>query len=104
MGCQIQGLRALGERKAMADQLFQIHHTVHNKTDRLILQVDRCTIGSHQSFLIDTDGCRIDQGLSVLRLRKQQYPATRTGRIHRGANQGITADRKNNCVSATPLG
>ncbi len=104
MGGQIQGLRALGEREAMADQPFQIHLTVHDKTDRLFLQVDRRTIGPHQSFLIDTDGCRIDQGLSVLRLRKQQYPSTGTGRIHRGANQGVAADRENYRIGATPLG
>jgi len=103
MGGQIQGLRALGEREAVADQPFQIDHTVHDKTDRLILQVDRCTIGPHQGFLVDTDGRRIDQRLSVLRLRKQQYPATGTGRIHRGANQGVSADSENDRVGATPF-
>ena len=103
MGGQIQGLRALGEREAVADQPFQIHHTVHDKTDRLVLQVDRCTIGPHQGFLIDTDGCRIDQGLSVLRLCKQQYPATGTGRIHRGANKGVAANRENYRIGAAPL-
>src|ERR1017187_10761704 len=104
MGSQIQRLRALKEREAMADQPFQIHHTVHHKTDRLWLQVDRSTIGPHQSFLIDTDGCRIDQCLSVLRLCKKQYPSTGTGRIHRGANQGVTAYRENYRVGATPFG
>ena len=104
MGGQIQGLWALGEREAMADQSFQIHLTVHDKAYRLFLQIDRCTIGPHQGFLIDTDGCRIDQGLSVLRLREQQNPATGTGRIHRGANQGVAADRENYRVSAAPFG
>ena len=104
MGSQVQGLRALGEREAMTDQPFQIHFTVHDKTDRLFLQIDRCTIGPHQGLLIDTDGCGIDHGLSMLRLRKKQNPATGTGRIHRGANQGVTADRKNYRVGATPFG
>ncbi len=104
MGSQIQRLRALGEREAMADQSFQIHFAVHDKTNRLLLQIDRCAIGPHQSLLIDTDGCRIDHGLSVLRLRKKQYPSTGTGRIHRGTNQGIAADRENHRVGATSLG
>ena len=40
----------------------------------------------------------------MLRLRKKQNPPTGTGRIHRGANQGIAADRKNYRVGATPFG
>ena len=71
MGSQMQGLRALRERKAMTDQSFQIHLTVHVKTYRLFLQINRCTIGPDQGFLVDTDGGRIDRGLSVLRLREQ---------------------------------
>ena len=104
MGGQIQGLRALGEREAVADQPFQIHFSVHHKADRLFLQVDRSAVRPHQSFLIDTDGCGIDQCLSVLRLRKKQYPPTGTGRIHRGTNQGVAADRENYRIGATPFG
>ena len=104
MGSQIQRLRALREREAMADQPFQIHLAIHDKTDRLFLQVHRCTVGPHQGLLIDTDGCRIDHGLSVLRLRKKQNPSPRTGRIHRGTNQGVAADRENHRIGATSLG
>ncbi len=42
--------------------------------------------------------------LSMLRLRKKQNPPTRTGRIHRGTNQGVAAHRENDRISATPLG
>jgi len=104
MGGQIQGLRALREREAMADQPFQIHDTVHDESHRLILQVDRCTIGPHQSLLIDANGCWIDQCFSMLGLRKKQHPPTRTGRIHRSTNQGVAADRENYRVGATSLG
>jgi len=104
MGGQMQGLRALGEREAVADQPFQIHFTVHDESDRLFLQVDRGAIGTDQSFLIDTNSCGIDQCLPMLRLRKKQYPATGTGRIHRGTNQGVAADCENYRIGATPLG
>ena len=100
---QIQGLRALRERKAMADKALQIHLAIHDKTDGLLLQVDRRAIRPDQTLLIDADGCRIDHGLSMLRLRKKQYPPTRTGRIHRNTNEGVAADRENYRVGATSL-
>ena len=101
---QFKSLCAFGKRKAMADQSFEIHLTIHYETDRIVLQVNRGAIGAHQSFLVDTDGCRINHGLSMLRLRKKQYPSTGTSRIHRSANQGIATDSKNDGVGATPFG
>ena len=104
MGREFQGLRTLGEREAVTDKSLQIHLAVHDKTNRLFLQIHGGAVGPHQSFLIDTDGCRIDHGLSVLRLRKKQYPSSRTGPIHRGTNQRVAADRKNYCIGAASLG
>ena len=101
---QIQRLRALRQREAVADQPFQIHLAIHHKANRFFLQVHRCAVGADQSFLIDTNGCRINHGLSVLRLRKQQNPPTGTGRIHRSANQRVSADSQNDCIGATPFG
>src|SRR5579862_6873823 len=103
MGGQIQGLRALQEREAMADQPFQVHFAVHDKSDGVFLQIDGGAVGSDQSLFIDTDGCRIDQCLSVLRLCKKQYSSPGTGRIHRGTNKGVAANRKNNRVGTTSL-
>jgi len=103
MGGEIKGLRTVGQGKAVADQAFQIHFTIHNEADRVGLQVNGRTIGTYQSFFIDTDGCGIDQGLSMLRLRKQQNPTPGTGSIHRGANQGVAANSENDRVGAASL-
>ena len=40
----------------------------------------------------------------MLRLRKKQYSPPGTGRVHRGANQGISADRQNDGIGTTALG
>jgi len=109
MGGQVERLGAFGQRKTMANEAFKVHlarlHPVtHDKADRLFLQVDRGAIGTDQSFFVDANGCRIDNGLSVLRLSKQQNPTTGTGRIHRGANQSVAADGQDNGIGAASIG
>ena len=78
MGSEVKGFDSAGERKAVADETLQIHFTVHNKTNRFLLQFNRGAIRAQQSFLVNANRGGVNYSLTMYSLRKQQYPPTRT--------------------------
>src|ERR1700694_2219370 len=103
MGSQIQRFHTALQWETVADKSFQIHFTVHNEPYRLLLQFDRCTVGAEQSLFVDAHRRRINRGLAVYRLRKQQHTTSGAGGIHGRPDHGVPANCHNHSVSTAPF-
>ena len=85
----------------MTNQFFQIHFAVHYEPHRLFLQLDGSAIRSQQRLLFDTDSPRVNNRVSVHRLREQKHPAARSRGVHSCPDQAVAPYRQNCGVGST---